>query len=381
MNRPKRVHVVSHRTDGIYHGYSVYTLRLIAALRQSGHTVVSHYYDDLPFQQDVVEQVAPHEAVPKDFTPLLGKNGEVAWDEALIFNLPVWSVVPPGLYPGDSRVVYVLHDIIFWCPAHGSDRSLTPCAKHEAKGACFQCNEYQGPFIRQALELRASSWSKHLAAVDADRLIVPSAFMGDFLRRRGIKSRHVEHFSLTKGGREAVKREGGRKRILVVGFGYKVNSFVLCRLIDRLTAVYPGKFTFVINSYSDDAFKLRSAFPATVELAPAVNPLTPLAMFDGVDVTLNLSTKAESYGMAVAESLGCNVPVVTSNSGALVEFSGYDGCTVVDVDDTSAVERAIHAACFGQEPRIPCQAPGVSQQQYVEDLIAGAYSKEEDNAV
>ncbi len=101
--------------------------------------------------------------------------------------------------------------------------------------------------------------------------------------------------------------------------------------------------------------------------------LTPSEMpgyYAAGDVTLCLGSFVESFGLVPIESVANGTPVVCARVGALRQFAGIDGITLVPYGDNDANARAVQASTSTTSETIESGRTQISDQYLAETMIS-----------
>lgn len=191
---------------------------------------------------------------------------------------------------------------------------------------------------------RLKATASRLAAMGADRVVVPSVFMQSQLPGTRVFPNWTSPF---------VSNRHQRQDAAVIGYLGRLSpdkgTVVLAKALEILNAQRPGHVRLLMAG--EPRFVSEAEHRRTEEALARVAPLVERrgwvdrsSFFSAVDLAVFPSVADEAFGLVVAEAMSAGVPFVISDAGALPEVAGHSHPWIARRDDPEDLARAIAGA-------------------------------------
>lgn len=191
---------------------------------------------------------------------------------------------------------------------------------------------------------RLTATASRLAAVGADRVVVPSVFLQSRLPGTQVFPNWTSPFVTNRHPRQDAAIIGYLGR-LSPGKG----TVVLAEALEILNDRHPGHVRLLVAG--EPRFVSEAEHRRTEEALARVAPLVERhgwvdrsTFFSAVDLAVFPSVAEESFGLVVAEAMSAGVPFVISDAGALPEVAGPGHPWIARREDPQDLARAIAEA-------------------------------------
>jgi len=265
-------------------------------------------------------------------------------------NLPM---VMAWLARRNRPVVWTLHDCWAFtgkCPYFdtiGCDRWRTGC--HD----CPQLSSYP----RSRVDNTRRMWEnkrRWFALPELMTLVTPSRWLADLVGRSFLKGHPLRvipngiDLDVFRPIPSSFRRDRGLEgKFMVLGVAFQWTRHKGLDVFEALARRLDDRFRIVLVGVDPE-----TPVPEGVLALPRTLDRESLAkIYTAADVFVN-PTREEVLGMVNLEALACGTPVVTFRTGGSPECVDETCGTVVDKDDTDAMERAIRRIC-GEGPYGP----------------------------
>lgn len=269
-----------------------------------------------------------------------------------LHNLHPYYINLPLLFryikKNNIRVVWTLHDC--WAlTGQCAHFTIAKCCKW--KTGCHHCPQYRN-YPMSYVDRTKTMWKlkkKWFTGVKDMTIITPSEWLADLVKQSYLKDYPIkvinngidlDIFKPTQSDFRSKYNIGDKYIVLGVAFGWGVPKGldVFIELSKRLG----DKYQIVLVGTDDDA---DEQLPDNIISIHRTNNQKELAeIYSAADVFAN-ATREDTYPTVNMEAIACGTPVVTFRTGGSPEMIDDTCGSVVDCDDTDAMEKEIIRIC------------------------------------
>ena len=265
-----------------------------------------------------------------------------------LHNLHCWYVNLPMLFgyikKHDIPVVWTFHDC--WpMTGHCPHFALAGCNKW--KTGCHSCSLHRN-YPQCLLDDSKAMWHRKknwFTGVKQLTVVAPSHWLAGLVKQSYLQDYPVqvihngidlEVFRPTDG--DFRQRYGCENKFLLLGVAYDWTNAKGLDVFIELSKRLPEQFQIVLVGTNEEVDKTLPE--SVISVHRTASPQELAQIYTAADLLVN-PTREEVFGLVNAEALACGTPVLTFRTGGSPEVPDETCGSVVEVDDTNAMEQEI----------------------------------------